>query len=152
MRLSHSLQHSSSKESLQGVNYRLTVCTSSQKETKQTTSEHEALRSTQHSPVMNSTVTISTTEKPRDFLRNIPTAVVCTESSSCSERRGTQAGGRRARLLHSPLSCMTTPKCVLGVLSSGALGGAEMTGGLEGFLLEVGLFSEAGRKKRKSRG
>lgn len=36
---------------------------------------------------------------------------------------------------------MTTPKCVLGVFSSGALGGAETTGGLGGFLLEVVLFS-----------
>lgn len=36
---------------------------------------------------------------------------------------------------------MTTPKCVLGVFSSGALGGAETTGGLDGFLLEVVLFS-----------
>lgn len=42
---------------------------------------------------------------------------------------------------------MTTPKCVLGVLSSGALGGIEMTGGLDGFLLEVVLFSERGKRK-----
>lgn len=42
---------------------------------------------------------------------------------------------------------MTTPKCVLGVLSSGALGGAEMMGGLDGFLLEVVLFSERGKRK-----
>lgn len=44
---------------------------------------------------------------------------------------------------------MTTPKCVLGVLSSGALGGAETTGGLDGFLLEVVLFSVTGRKRSK---
>lgn len=46
---------------------------------------------------------------------------------------------------------MTTPKCVLGVLSSGALGGAETTGGLDGFLLEVVLFSVTGRKRSKRR-
>lgn len=57
-----------------------------------------------------------------------------------------QTDGRWLRL-HLPLSCMTTPKCVLGVLSSGALGGTEMTGGLEGFLLEVVLFSERGKRK-----
>lgn len=44
---------------------------------------------------------------------------------------------------------MTTPKCVLGVLSSGTLGGTEMTGGLDGFLLEVVLFSERKKKKKK---
>lgn len=46
---------------------------------------------------------------------------------------------------------MTTPKCVLGFLSSGALGGAEMTGGLEGFLLEVVVFSEGGGKKNENK-
>lgn len=46
-----------------------------------------------------------------------------------------------------PLSCMTTPKCVLAVLSSGALGGTETTGGLDGFLLEVMVFSGAGGRK-----
>lgn len=44
---------------------------------------------------------------------------------------------------------MTTPKCVFAVLSSGALGGTEMTGGLDGFLLEVMVFSEGGEKGRK---
>lgn len=43
---------------------------------------------------------------------------------------------------------MTTPKCVLGVFSSGALGGAETTGGLDGFLLEVVLFSANGQRRR----
>lgn len=51
---------------------------------------------------------------------------------------------------HLPLSWMTTPKCVLGVLSSGTLGGTEMTGGLDGFLLEVILFSERRKKKKKA--
>lgn len=42
---------------------------------------------------------------------------------------------------------MTTPKCVLAVLSSGALGGTETTGGLDGFLLEVMVFSGGGGRK-----
>lgn len=48
---------------------------------------------------------------------------------------------------------MTTPKCVFAVLSSGALGGTEMTGGLDGFLLEVMVFSggEERRDIRKQR-
>lgn len=50
---------------------------------------------------------------------------------------------------------MTTPKCVFAVLSSGALGGTEMTGGLDGFLLEVMVFSageggeDGGKKENK---
>lgn len=66
-------------------------------------------------------------------------------------RRRADSGGNENREVrpNSPLSCMTTPKCVLGVLSSGALGGAETTGGLDGFLLEVVLFSVTGRKRSK---
>lgn len=43
---------------------------------------------------------------------------------------------------------MTTPKCVFAVLSSGALGGTEMIGGLDGFLLEVMVFSAGEEGKR----
>lgn len=38
-----------------------------------------------------------------------------------------------------------TPKCVLGVLSTGALGGIMTTGGLDGFLLEEVIFSVTDR-------
>lgn len=40
---------------------------------------------------------------------------------------------------------MMTPKCVLGVLSTGALGGIMTTGGLDGFLLEEVIFSVTDR-------
>lgn len=133
------LQHLSSKESLQGVSFRLSACSPRQREAKQTTSKPDARRSIQHSSVMNSTINIFTTES----------SFISTETSHNPHLHTVQ------QLLQTesdcvcplPLSCMTTPKCVLGVLSSGALGAMEMTGGLDGFLFEVVLFSEGGEGK-----
>lgn len=82
---------------------------------------------------MNSTLTIYPTQSPITSSQNIP------QSHSPADSQWL--------CLHLPLSWMTTPKCVLGVLSSGAFGGMEMTGGLEGFLLDVVLFSERRRRK-----
>lgn len=89
---------------------------------------------------MNSTIIIR--QKFPWLPQKHPTIILCT---LLQQQNRTFAGSRLC--LHLPLSCMTTPKCVLGVLSSGALGGTEMTGGLDGFLLEVVLFSERGKRK-----
>lgn len=94
---------------------------------------------------MNSTVTSYMTESPIIFPRNIPQSLSAQSPAAAATTQGLSDSLRLCR--HQPLSCMTTPKCVLGVLSSGALGGTEMTGGLEGFLLGEVLFSERGRRK-----
>lgn len=92
---------------------------------------------------MNSTITIHTTENPRTSSE--------TSHSQClhTVQQLQDSAHTPCLRLHLPLSCMTTPKCVLGVLSSGALGGTEMTGGLDGFLLEVVLFSVKEKKKKR---
>lgn len=113
------------------VNCGFTVCASRQRETEQTTSKHQHHITHSLGHELDRTSTHD---------RRHPATRLCTDS-----------GGNRNREVrpNSPLSCMTTPKCVLGVLSSGALGGAETTGGLDGFLLEVVLFSVTGRKRSK---
>lgn len=119
------LQHFSSHESSQGVTYALTVCARKQSRPQNTPS----CRLTDHTGTVY-----------------VPGGCATSSQSGVQQQPGS-AGGPCPPLLCGWTS--TTPKCVLTVLSSGALGGMETTGGLEGFLLEEVLFSKTNTEQKR---